>query len=369
MIIGIPKEIKKDEFRVAMVPSGVRTLVDSGHRVLLEAGAGAGSSISDEHFKEAGAELASTAKEVWNSADLVVKVKEPQPQEYGFFREGLTVFTFFHLAADPGLGDALIEKGVTAVAYETLQTDAGVLPILTPMSEVAGRLSVQAGAHHLLKPYGGRGVLLGGVPGVERGNVAVIGAGNVGLNATKVAVGLGADVTILDTSLEKFRHFDNIFRGRVRTLISNPYNIEKTLARCDLLIGAVHIPGARTPRLVTKEMLAIMKKGSVIIDVSVDQGGCVETIRPTTHSEPTYEIGGILHYGVSNMPGAVPRTSTFALTNATLPYILKLAELGAEGAAEADSAIMRGINIHQGRVTHPSVAASLGKDYSPLDAA
>lgn len=366
MRIGIPKEIKKDEYRVAVVPAGVKALREAGHEVVVERGAGAGSSIPDGEFEAAGARIGKDAGETWSGADLVLKVKEPRPEEYRFFRDGLAVFTFFHLAADTGLAEELLARKVTAVAYETLETDDGRLPVLAPMSEVAGRLSVQAGAHHLLKPYGGRGVLLGGVPGVERGNVAVIGAGVVGKNAARVARGLGADVAVLDIDLEKLRHIEEFFKGTVRTLASNTYNVEKTLAWCDLLVGAVHRPGARTPTIVTREMLALMKEGSVVVDVSVDQGGCVETIRPTTHSEPTYVVEGVVHYGVANMPGALPRTSTFALTNATLPFALKLAGLGVVGAARKCSSIARAVNTHCGLVTHPSVAEAVGRPHTPL---
>ncbi len=360
MIIGVPKEIKDNEYRVAIVPSGVRALKDAGHTVLVETGAGAGSSIADGDYARAGAEMIASHREVFTRADIVFKVKEPRPEEYRYFRGGLVIFTFFHLASDPILADELLKKGVTAVAYETLELPDGSLPILTPMSEVAGRLSVQAGAHYLMKAYGGEGVLLGGVPGVERGNVIVIGAGTVGTNAARVALGLGADVTVLDTRVDRFRYLDEVFGGRINTLVSNAHNIEESLGKCDLLIGAVHIPGARTPRVVTREMLKFMKKGSVIVDVSVDQGGCVETTRPTTHSNPVYEVDGIIHYCVANMPGAVPRTSTFALTNATHPYILKLANLGLKGAVEKDPAMMKAVNIHNGAVTNEHLAASLG---------
>lgn len=366
MVIGVPKEIKDNEYRVALVPSGVKALKDAGHSVLVETGAGLGSAITDEEYAKAGAEVLS-AEEVWAGAEMVIKVKEPRPQEYKFFREGLVIFTFFHLAANPELGEELIKKGVTAISYETLELDNRTLPILTPMSEVAGRLAVQVGAHYLMKAYGGRGVLLSGVPGVERGNVTIIGSGVVGVNAAKIAIGLGAEVTMLDTRLERFRYLDDVFGSKIKTLFSNSFNIEKAVAQCDLLIGAVHIPGARTPRLVRKEMLSTMRKGSVIVDVSVDQGGCIETIKPTTHSNPIYEIDGIIHYGVANMPGAVPRTSTFALTNATLPYISSIATLGFKEAVNADSAICRGVNIFKAEVTHASVAQSLSKAFCPLE--
>ncbi|MFQ5735652.1 MAG: alanine dehydrogenase [Thermodesulfobacteriota bacterium] len=366
MVIGVPKEIKDSEFRVGLVPSGARALVEEGHSVLVERGAGVGSAISDEEYVKAGARIASSAEEVWSKAGIVIKVKEPIEPEYRFLREGLTVFTFFHLAAHPALAEELLRKGSTAVAYETVQLEDGTLPILSPMSEVAGRLAVQAGAHHLMKTCGGRGVLLSGVPGVECGMVAIAGAGTVGLNATKTAVGLGAEVLVLDTRAESLRRLDDIFGARVKTLISNAHNLDSALERCDLFIGAVHIPGARTPRLVKRNILKNMKKGSVIVDVSVDQGGCVETIRPTTHSEPVYEVDGVVHYGVANMPGAVPRTSTFVLTNATLPYLLLMAEKGVEAAARADHALGGGVNIHRGEVIQPHVAEALGKKSSPL---
>jgi len=365
MIIGIPKEIKDNEYRVAVVPSGVRELKEAGHRVLVETDAGAGSSIDDSEYAAAGAEIAPSAQEVWTKADLVIKVKEPRPQEYGYLREGLIVFTFFHLAADRNLAEELINKGTTAVAYETVERPDGSLPILAPMSEVAGRLAVQAGAHYLMKAYGGRGVLLGGVPGVKRGTVTILGGGTVGMNAAGIAVGLGAEVILLDTRAERLRHLDEIFGNRINSVFSNSYNIESALKRADLLVGAVHIPGARTPKLVTRETLKQMKKGAVIVDVSVDQGGCVETIRPTTHSEPTYLVDGVVHYGVANMPGAVPRTSTFALTNATLPYLLTLANKGLKGAL-GDTALKNGINIHKGRMTHKTAAGAVGLPYEAL---
>ncbi len=360
MKIGVPKEIKDNEYRVAIVPSGVRALTDAGHTVLVESGAGAGSSIADREFERAGAEIIPSPGEVFAGADVVFKVKEPMPAEYPYFRSGLVIFTFFHLASGRGLAQELLEKNVTAIAYETLELEDGTLPALTPMSEVAGRLSVQAGAHYLMKAYGGEGVLLGGVPGVRRGNVTIIGAGVVGANAAKAALGLGAEVTALDTSAGRLRTLDDLHAGRINTLVSNAHNVEDSLEKTDLLIGAVHIPGARTPRVVTREMLGLMKKGSVIVDVSVDQGGCIETTRPTTHTDPVYEVEGVLHYCVTNMPGAVPMTSTYALTNATLPYMLKLANLGLRQAVEKDPAMMKAVNIHNGAVTNARLAESLG---------
>ncbi|MEE8574328.1 MAG: alanine dehydrogenase [Thermodesulfobacteriota bacterium] len=364
MIIGVPKEIKDNEYRVSMVPSGARALVEAGSRVLVERGAGLGSGITDEDFIAAGAEITGTAAEVYASAEIIIKVKEPQPVEFSYLRDGLTIFTFFHLAADPALFEALTSSGVTAVAYETMEEPDGRLPVLQPMSEVAGRLSVQFGAEFLSKAHGGRGVLLGGVPGVERGRVLIIGAGTVGINATKTAVGLGAEVTVLDTNTEKFRHIDEIFGGAVDTLMSNTDNIEKCSADCDILIGAVHRAGGRTPRLVTREMVTRMREGSVIVDVSIDQGGSVETIRPTTHSDPVYTVDGVLHYGVTNMPGAVPRTSTYALTNATLPYLLRIAAVGLKDAALNEPAILSGINTLAGKVTNRAVADAFSADYT-----
>lgn len=366
MVIGVPKEIKDNESRVAIVPSGVRALKEGRHRVLIEEGAGEGSGITDEEFRDSGAEIFSTPDELYKRVDMILKVKEPLPQEHKFLRDRLILFTFLHLAANKLLAASLIRSGGTSIAYETIEEDSGRLPVLAPMSEIAGKLAVQVGANCLMKHCGGKGALLGGVPGVERGHVVIIGAGSVGINAAKVAFGLGARVTIINTSVQKLRYLDDIFSGHINTLVSNSYNIEKAVVDCDLLVGAVHFPGARTIKLVTREMVSKMKKGSVIVDVSVDQGGCVETIRPTTHSEPTYEVDGVVHYGVSNMPGAVPRTSTFALTNVTLPYVLGIAELGLKKAVQEDPALGRGVNIHMSRVTHPMVADALGKEYSPL---
>lgn len=367
MIIGVPKEIKESEFRVGMVPSGVRAAIEAGHSVLVEKGAGLGSSITDAEFAAAGAEIVGNAEDVYSRAGIVIKVKEPLAAEYPYLRDGLIIFTFFHLAAHPDLAEELIKSGTTAIAYETVQTEGGSLPVLSPMSEVAGRLAVQAGAHFLMKPYGGRGVLLSGTPGVECGVVAIAGAGSVGQNAARIAVGLGAEVLALDTRTESLRRLEDLFGARIKTLSSSAHNIEHALERCDLFVGAVHMAGARTPRLITRNMLKIMKKGSVIVDVSIDQGGCVETIRPTTHTKPIYEVDGIIHYGVANMPGAVPRTATFALTNATLPYLLLLADKGVRGAARIDSSLKRGINILDGEVVHPCVAEAIGMRCVPLE--
>ncbi|MEE9614654.1 MAG: alanine dehydrogenase [Thermodesulfobacteriota bacterium] len=366
MIIGVPTEIKENEYRVSVVPAGVKELTEAGHRVVIEAGAGLGSGITDGEFEEAGAELLESAEEVFAAAELVIKVKEPRPAEYGYLRDGLLLFTFLHLAAEKKLAKALMDSGVTAIAYETVEVEGEGLPILRPMSEVAGRLSVQLGAHHLLKPYGGEGVLLSGVPGVEHGKILIIGAGTVGVNAARVASALGAEVTVIDVDTNKFTYIEDILDGRVKTLMSNSYNIEETVVECDLLIGAVHTPGARTPTLVTKELVSRMKKGSVIVDVAVDQGGCVETIRPTTHSDPVYVVDGVLHYGVTNMPGAVPRTSTFALTNVTTPYLLKLANLGFARAIKEDPSLLSGVNVHKGKITHPAVAEAVGMECDPL---
>ena len=366
MIIGIPKEIKENEYRVGCVPSGVKALADAGHLVLVESGAGLGSSITDDDYAASGAEIVQSATEVYGRAALIVKVKEPRPEEYNLIRPGQMIFTFLHLAVGPSLADALINKGVTAIAYETVELENGTLPLLHPMSEVAGRLAVLAGAHALMKHYGGRGTLLSGVPGVAPGNVVILGAGVAGVNAARIAVGVGADVTVMDTKQERLRTIDDTFQGRLKTVASNAYNLENALKRCDLLIGAVHIPGARTPRLVTRQMLGFMKKGAVIVDVSVDQGGCVETIRGTTHSNPTYEVDGIVHYGVANMPGAVPRTATFALTNATLPYVLALADKALKAACVAMPGLAKGINLYNGCVTHRSVAQAIGRDFTPL---
>lgn len=369
MIIGCPKEIKDNEFRVGLSPSGVHALVEAGHTVLIEKGAGEGSAITDDDYRAAGAEISNSAADVWKRAALIVKVKEPRPAEYAFLRPDLVVFTFFHLAADLKLSEELINKKTVALAYETVERDDRSLPILAPMSEVAGRLSVQAGAHYLMKAYGGRGVLLSGVPGVEAGRVVIAGAGTVGVNAAKIAIGLGARVTILDTRVERLRELDDLFGPRIQTLFSNSYNLGASLKECDLFIGAVHIPGARTPKLVTRDMIRTMRKGSVIVDVAIDQGGCIETIRPTTHSEPVYEVDGVIHYGVANMPGAVPRTATFALTNATLPFVLELAKKGIKGLVSSDSPLRRGLNIIGGKVVHRSVAEAIGRPYEPLDAA
>ena len=366
MIVGVPKEVKDNEYRVGMVPAGVKALTDSGHTVLAQNGAGEGLGISNQEFMRAGGEIVDTAEEIWSRAGMVVKVKEPIKSEYGFLREDLILFTYLHLAPAVELTKAMLDSGVTGVAYETITNDQGHLPLLTPMSEVAGRMSIQVGATYLEKINGGRGVLLGGVPGVAPGRVTIIGGGVVGTNAAKMAVGLGAAVIIIDRDLERLRYLDDIFGSRIRTLASNPYTIAESVAASDLVVGAVLVPGAAAPKLVTREMLRAMPRGSVIVDVAIDQGGCIETSRPTTHSEPTYYVENVLHYGVTNMPGAVPRTSTFALTNVTLPFALKLANKGFAGAINQDPHLKRGVNTHKGKVVYEAVAHDQGLDYTPI---
>ncbi len=358
MIIGVPKEIKVKENRVAMTAAGVTALVKRGHTVRVQAGAGLGSGITDEEYTKAGAQLVLNANEAWN-AEMIVKVKEPIQSEYDYLHKDLLLFTYLHLAADRALTDALLLSGTTAIAYETVQLEDGSLPLLTPMSEVAGRLAPQVGAACLLKPNGGRGVLLGGVPGVIPGRVVIIGGGVVGTNAAKIAVGMGARVIILDVSHRRLAYLDDIFGGRVQTMASNESNIRDVIRAADLVVGGVLIPGAKAPHLITKDMLATMPEGSVIVDVAVDQGGCVETIHATTHDDPTYVVDGVVHYGVANMPGSVPRTSTFALTNQTAGYALKLADRGLE-ALRQDPALMRGLNTRHGKLTYRAVAEAFG---------
>lgn len=353
MIIGVPKEIKAAENRVAMVPGGVATLVKRGHDVRIETGAGIGSGIADGEYEEAGATLVA-ANEAW-AAELVVKVKEPLPEEYPLLQRGQIVFTYLHLAANEELTRALLTAGSSAVAYETVQLADGSLPLLVPMSEIAGRMAPQVGAWCLEKPAGGRGILLGGVPGVSPGSVVILGAGTVGTNATKISLGLGAQVTVLDVNHQRLQYIDDVMGGRIVTLASHEAAIARAIRFADLLIGAVLIPGARAPRLVTREMIGTMKEGSVIVDVAVDQGGCVETTRPTTHAAPTYVVDGVIHYGVVNMPGAVPRTSTFALTNQTLPCIIEFADQGI-AAVRKNAALRKGLNVHDGKIMHPAVA-------------
>ncbi|VAX22889.1 Alanine dehydrogenase [hydrothermal vent metagenome] len=363
MIIGVPKEIKPDEYRVAITADGVRTLTLAGHSVLVERSAGAGSGIADSEFEREGAKMVGSAEETW-SADIVVKVKEPIEPEYKYLREGLILYTFLHLAANPKLAKKLAESGTTAIGYETVQDEkTGALPMLVPMSEVAGRMAVQAGAKYLEKEHGGRGVLLGGVPGVQVGKVAILGAGIVGTNAAKIAVGLGARTLILDTNLSRLRYLDDVFKGRIETIYSNSHNIRLAISEADLLIGAVLVAGAKAPWLVTRDMLGEMKTGSVIVDVSVDQGGCVETSRPTSHSNPTFVVDSVTHYCVANMPGAVPRTSTLALTNVTFPALFKLAENGLEKTMQKSFSLRMGLNVACGHITHRQVAESLDMPY------
>jgi alanine dehydrogenase len=367
VIVGVPREIKPGEQRVALTPAGARALAEAGHRVIVERDAGAGSSIRDEEYARENAVLAAV-DEVWGQAEMILKVKEPIEAEYRRMRGGQILFTYLHLAPAPALARALQQADVVAIAYETVQRADGSLPLLAPMSEVAGRLAVQEGAFYLAKAHGGRGILLAGVPGVPPGNVAVLGGGIVGVNAARIALGLGADVSILDINVDRLRAIDDLFHGRVITLMSNSFNIDQVLRRADLLVGAVLITGARAPVLVTKEMIGHMKEGSVIVDVAVDQGGSVETIHPTTLLDPTYVVGGVVHYGVANMPALVPRTSTFALTNATLPYALELASRGVAGAVGRNVALGKGVNIWRGRVVHPAVAQALGERTTALEA-
>jgi len=368
MIIGVPKEVKDHETRVGLVPSGVMALRESGHEVLVETQAGEGSSLTDGEYAQAGATVLESAAEVWKRADLVVKVKEPQKAEYDYFRPGLILFTYLHLAPLPELTDRLLSSQVSGVAYETILESDFSLPLLTPMSEVAGRMSVQVGAQYLERPNGGRGILLGGVPGVAPANVVILGGGIVGTNAAKIAVGMGAHVAIIDRNLNRLRTLDDIFNGEVVTLASNAWTISENLKTADLVVGAVLIPGASAPRLVRREMIASMKRGAVVVDVAIDQGGCFETSHATTHTEPIYFVDGVLHYCVSNMPAAVPHTSTFALTNATYPYLLELANHGLEGACQRHAALKKGVNTYKGFVTHSGVAASQGRAFKEMAA-
>jgi alanine dehydrogenase len=368
MVIGVPAEVKDHESRVGCVPSGVKALTESGHRVLVQASAGLGSSLPDREYVEAGAEILPTAADVWSKADLVVKVKEPQPSEYGHLRPGLLLFTYLHLAPLPDLTEELLRKKVNAVAYETIRESDGSLPLLTPMSEVAGRMAVQVGAQYLEKPNGGRGILLGGVPGVAPASCVILGGGVVGHNAAKMAVGLGAHVIIIDKNLNRLRELDDIYSSQLVTLASNTYTIRESLHEADLVVGAVLIPGAAAPKIVRREMLAGMKPGAVMVDVAIDQGGCFETSRATTHTDPVYHVDDVLHYCVSNMPAAVPHTSTFALTNATMPYLLQLAHLGLEKACEQSQALREGVNTYQGAITYAAVAESQNRQWKALTA-
>ena len=366
MILGVPKEIKADEYRVAMTPAGVEELRIRGHRVLVESSAGLGSGLTDAEYRKAGARICKTAGKVYEQSDLVMKVKEPQPSEYRFLREGLVLFTYLHLAASRKLTLELRRRRVRAVAYETIHVDGGGLPLLTPMSEVAGRMSIQEGAKYLERPTEGRGILLGGVPGVPPAEVVIVGGGVVGTNAAKVAAGLGASVTILEVNLDRMRYLDDIMPPNVRTIMSNAQHIREEAQRADLLIGAVLIEGARSPVLVTREVVKSMKPGAVIVDVSIDQGGCIETSRPTTHQNPVYTVDGVVHYCVTNIPGAVSRTSTYALTNATLPFAIEIASKGLERAAAENTAIRRGINVLDGKITCKAVAETFGMKYHQL---
>jgi alanine dehydrogenase len=365
MRIGVPKEIKNHEYRVGLVPAGVRELVASGHQVLVQTSAGAGIGVEDAAYVAAGARIVATAKEVFDGADLVVKVKEPQLAECKMLRPGQVLFTYLHLAADAAQANALMASGATAIAYETVTAPNGSLPLLTPMSEVAGRMSVQVGAASLQKANGGLGVLLGGVPGVPPAKVVVLGGGVSGTSAAEIAVGMRADVTVVDRSLKRLRELDALFGGRLKTAASTAEAIESLVTQADLVIGAVLVVGAAAPKLVTRDMVSKMKKGAVMVDISIDQGGCFETSRPTTHAEPTFVVDGVVHYCVTNMPGAVPRTSTFALTNATLPYVKQLADLGAEKALAADPHLAAGLNVHAGAITCEAVARDLNLAYRP----
>jgi len=366
MVIGVPKEVKDHESRVGVTPAGVKALVEAGHKVLVEHDAGALSAMPDDEYQDAGAEIVGSAYDVWRLADMVVKVKEPVEKEYRHFREGVVLFTYLHLAPLEELTNALLEKKVTGIAYETVRDRAGTLPLLTPMSEVAGRLSVQVGAEYLTKEHGGRGLLLGGVPGVPPASVCIIGGGIVGTNAAKIALGMGAKVTLIDLNLNRLRELDDIFNGRVFTMASNSYNISRAACEADLLIGGVLIPGAAAPKIVTKAMVAKMKKGAVIVDVAIDQGGCIETAHPTTHSDPSYEVNGVVHYCVTNMPAAVPNTSTLALTNATFPYVMKLAKMGAKAAIQEDKGIAEGVNTYDGMLTYEAVAAAQKREWKKV---
>ena len=367
MVIGVPKEVKANEDRVALLPVGVQTLRQDGHRVLIETKAGSGSGFDDESYQRGGAEIVSNPQEIYSHADMVLKVKEPVESEYPLVRRNQIIFTYFHFAASRELTEAMMKSGCVAIAYETVQRTDGSLPLLIPMSEVAGRMAPQEGAKYLEKTMGGRGILLSGVPGTEPADVVIIGGGIVGTNAAKIAAGLGARVTILDTNLYRLRYLDDVMARNVVTMVSNPYNIRKSIVKADIVVGAVLIPGGKAPHLVTREHLKEMKPGAVIIDVSVDQGGCVETCKPTTHEKPTYVVDGIVHYCVSNMPGAVPFTSTIALTNATLPYAVEIADKGFEQAVKTNPEIRYGLNILDGKITYRRVAEAFGLEFTPVE--
>jgi alanine dehydrogenase len=363
VIVGVPKEIKVREYRVGITPAIAKAFVASKHTVLVEKSAGEGAGISDAEYERVGAKIVKSADEVWKRAEMIIKVKEPIEPEYARMQEGQIIYTYFHLAAVPELAKVLVKKKIAAVAYETIQPEDGSLPLLKPMSEIAGKMSIQVGAAALEKAHGGKGILLGGVPGVRRAKVAIIGGGVVGTCAAKVAVGMGAEVTVLDVNLDRLTYLDDIFQGRITTLMSDSLNITKAVCESDLVVGGVLIPGAKAPKLVSKELIKEMSKGAVVVDVAVDQGGCIETIKATTHDNPTYEVSGVIHYGVANMPGAVPMTSTFALTNATRPYGRKIADLGLEQAIRTDSALAKGLNTFGGHVTYQAVADDLGYEY------
>lgn len=366
MIIGVPKEIKDNEYRVAMTPGGAKHLVHEGHEVWIQDGAGEGSGFQNDDYENIGAKIVATADDAW-SAEMVVKVKEPQPPEYNYLRPDLTLFTYLHLAAAEKLTYAMMESGVTGIAYETVELANGHLPLLQPMSEVAGRMAVQIGAYYLEKMNGGRGKLLSGIPGVRPADVVIIGGGTVGTNAAKIALGMGANVVIIDINLERLRYLDDVLGGRLATVASNPLSVAEAVKRADLLIGAVLVKGARAPKLVTRSMIRSMKPGSVVIDVAVDQGGCIETTHATTHSNPTFLVDGVVHYCVSNMPGAVPRTSTYGLNNATLPYMAKLANLGTLKAIKSDPALAKGVNTFNGVITYKAVAETFNLPWKPID--
>jgi alanine dehydrogenase len=366
MIIGVPKEIKDNEARVGVTPAGVKELTEAGHTVLVEINAGSNSGFSDVEYRKAGAEIVDEARRIWNDAEIVVKVKEPIKQEYGFFREGLVLFTYLHLAPLPELTDKLLDAKVIGIAYETVRDRQGALPLLTPMSEVAGRMSVQVGAAYLEKEHGGRGILLGGVPGVPPAHVAIIGGGTVGTNAAKIALGFGAKVTLADVNMNRLRELDDVFGGRLYTLASNTYNLSQITREADLVIGAVLIPGATAPKIVTHAMVSEMKIGAVIVDVAIDQGGCVETSRPTSHSNPSYVVDGVVHYCVTNMPGAVPNTSTLALTNSTFPYLARIANLGVHEALLQDAGLAAGLNTWLGKLTCRGVGESQQQPWEPV---
>ncbi|MFN7454861.1 MAG: alanine dehydrogenase [Pseudobdellovibrionaceae bacterium] len=365
MIIGVPKEIKISENRVGMTEAGVKQLVKEGHSLIVEKDAGLGSGISNQQYEKAGAKIIDTKAEVYAKADMIVKVKEPLPDEYELMKENQILYTYLHLAAEPKLTKVLVDRKVKAVAYETIMKEDGTLPLLTPMSEVAGRMATQIGAYYLQKDHGGKGILMGGVTGVKPGKVSIIGGGVVGINAAKMAVGLGADVTILDVNMSRLEYLDDVFGGRVTTLYSNTSNIEQSVTESDLVVGAVLITGYKAPTLVSKAMVSQMQKGSVVVDVAVDQGGCIETCKPTSHQNPTYEVDGVIHYCVPNMPGVVSRTSTYALTNTTLKYASMLAAMGVEEAIAKDKALFHGLNVYNGAITYEPVAKSLGMDFKP----